>query len=251
MPALPKFRDGAGEKRACKIFRQGNAENLRGAERGIHRAGKIHVQLHGKTQCGKGNHGTVVFFLCVKYGFDKQIQPVCNQQFFEKPEQNAPGTEQKSLISDPFGRIELLCCLRIAADRALRDLRKKRKKKGKAQEIAIRRNFSLIYVRQIRNCLQRIKRNADGQQKSRNLKSKGSSACLEQMIDILRKEWRIFQCEQNAKVQRYCKQEYAELPFFACSSDRLFLLPGAHAEQSRFVFLQPVQPNSEIVNGEC
>lgn len=36
VPELPKFRDGAGEKRACKIFRQGNAENLRGAERGIH-----------------------------------------------------------------------------------------------------------------------------------------------------------------------------------------------------------------------
>lgn len=89
VPALPKFRYGAGKERPLEVFRQFHAENLGTANHQIHGTGKVHVQLDGITNHRYGCYKPIIGLIVAKHILNQNVQPVGYYHFLHDAEQHA------------------------------------------------------------------------------------------------------------------------------------------------------------------
>ena len=157
MPSFPELRYGFGEKRSLEVFRQPHSENLPAADDKIHGPRKIHVKLNGVPHRRHGKNKAVVILIVGKDIFDHQVQAIRNNDFFHKAEKDPLQAEREIPVLQLRGLPKLRGRFRIAADRALHDLREKAHKERHTQKIAVGRDLSPVYVKNVGHRLQCVK----------------------------------------------------------------------------------------------
>ena len=158
VPALPEFRDRLGEKRLSEVFRHCDAKDLRRAGDGVHRARKVHVQLHGVAHGGQCDHAAVKVGVVIKDIPHERVEPVGDDDLFHHAVGNALQTERQVLVGDWLCVPELLRGLVVAADRPFHDLREEADEQRQTQQIRVRFCDAALHVHDVGQCLQREKR---------------------------------------------------------------------------------------------
>ena len=248
VPALPEFRDRLGEKRLSEVFRHCDAEDLRRAGDGVHRARKVHVQLHGVAHGSQCDHAAVKVGVVIKDISHERVEPVGDDDLFHHAVGNALQTERQVLVGDWLCVPELLRGLVVAADRPFHDLREEADEQRQAQQIRVRFCDAALHVHDVGQRLQREKGDTDRHHILRDRQLHGNVQVRQERVDIRRGEAGIFECEQDADVQNDGQQKDPVLHG---------LLPLAHGlalgffrlrEQKLRLRLYFVQPQSEVVH---
>ena len=248
VPALPEFRDRLGEKRLSEVFRHCDAEDLRRAGDGVHRARKVHVQLHGVAHGGQCDHAAVKVGVVIKDISHERVEPVGDDDLFHHAVGNALQTERQVLVGDWLCVPELLRGLVVAADRPFHDLREEADEQCQAQQIRVRFCDAALHVHDVGQRLQREKGDTDRHHILRDRQLHGNVQVRQECVDIRRGKAGIFEREQDADVQNDGQQKNPVLHG---------LLPLAHGlalgffrlrEQKLRLRLYFVQPQSEVVH---
>ena len=182
MPAHPELLNARREEGLAEVFRQPDAEDLCAADDDVHRAREFHVQLAGVAHHRKGGDAAVIGGGIGKDALDQDVQPVGDDDLFHHAEQDALHAEGQVFPCERAALPQRQGGLPIAANRALHDLREKAEEQHEPAEVAVRADRAAVYVDQVGYRLQRIERNADGQQECRDGQRKRQTKCVQQAV---------------------------------------------------------------------
>ncbi len=220
VPPAPVFGDIARKIRADEIFLYLHAEHLRNADGDIYAAGEIGVQLR-----------------CVQHGSDENIcsrvgariaaqrrycdkEPVCNNELFEVAPEYALKTERYLLEVGPMLGKKRVLQIAEARNGSLDQQWEKRCKQRDAQYISLRLDLFPVYIYDIADGLEGVKRNAQRQHPVHR-----ADRCSENGVDIRDYKICVFQRCENAEVDDQRQYEYPPAVLLAALFERPALIP--------------------------
>ena len=225
-----------------EVFRHCDAEDLCRAGDGVHRARKVHVQLHGVAHGGQRDHAAVKVGVVLKDIAHERVEPVGDDDLFHHAVGNALQTERQVLIGDWLCVPELLRGLVVAADRPFHDLREEADEQRQAQQICVRFCDAALHVHDIGQRLQREKGDTDRHHILRDRQLHGNVQVRQERVDIRRGKAGIFEREQDADVQNDGEEDDPALYGLLSFSNALAFRSVHLREQKLGLILDPVQP---------
>ena len=161
MPAAPELRDAFGDIRVIEVLQKLESKHLAKTDGHIGVAGKIKVNLEGKSQYAQPSGQNTHFGYFHSGNLrPKQSDIIGEKNLFSKSCDKPADAFSKEISIFPAA-VELFGHSRITDNRSRNQLGEKSDISAEADDVFLHLGVSTIYVNSVGHCLEGIKRNPD------------------------------------------------------------------------------------------